>query len=120
MILYERDIKRMEEIRSYIASNLRYIPAIHDLCVRFNIGKSTLRRHFYYQYNETIQDFCLRKRMHEAHCLLNEKRLGVSDVAHKLGYKNRTTFTHAFTKFFGKTPSELLRNRKQAGNTGIE
>jgi len=39
-------------------------------------------------------------------------RINMKDLVAKCGFHNRNTFTTAFKKFTGKTPSEYVRNRQ--------
>ena len=49
--------------------------------------------------------YCLRLRMENARCLLEDTRLKIRDIAQKCGYENALYFTQAFRKETGLTPS---------------
>jgi AraC family transcriptional activator of mtrCDE len=45
-------------------------------------------------------------RIHQASLMLDTGQFSVNQVAHRMGYKNRTTFIRSFQKAHGKNPSE--------------
>ncbi len=47
--------------------------------------------------------------MAEAYKLLLNKTLPVCEVAHVIGYKDKSTFSHAFSTYYSICPKDLLR-----------
>lgn len=108
MIPFEEQ-ERLEEICSYINSNLAKDLSIKTLAVHFSMSASTLRRRFFEAFNITLSEYVLRVRMYAAFVLLNHKKRSINDVAKVIGYKDRSSFSRAISNYFGCAPYELLK-----------
>lgn len=105
IILCEEDIEKMGQIKVFILSNLNKKLDISLLCSRFDIGNSTLRRQFAICYGQSVSAYILTCRMARAMELITAKHTSIKKIANLVGYKRRTTFTHAFTKYYGHPPA---------------
>ena len=56
------------------------------------------------------QGYCLQRRIEQAKVLLSDRANSTTDVALTLGYAFSSSFTLAFRKITGQTPSEFRRN----------
>ncbi len=74
------------------------------------VSKNHLSWEFARETGETITDFLARTRVREAEKLLLETNLKIYEIAEKTGYANVETFSRAFKKITGKSPSSLIRN----------
>ncbi|MEC3880209.1 helix-turn-helix domain-containing protein [Parapedobacter sp. 10938] len=108
MILFEADLQRLEAIRVYIGSHLSSNLSTERLASLFDCNPSRLKRQFQHVYKMTLRKYILECRMLHAQTLIHEKNATVCEIASSVGYKNRTSFTHAFRSFFGYAPFELL------------
>ena len=108
MILFKDDTNRLLEIRTYIDSHLRDELSLDHIARNFNLSVSTLRRHFLFRYRITIHSYILKQRMLLAQQLLQSKSSGIAELSEMVGYKDRCSFTRAFTKYYGQSPLEML------------
>ncbi|MEL7122225.1 MAG: helix-turn-helix transcriptional regulator, partial [Bacteroidota bacterium] len=58
--------------------------------------------------NQTPNNFIKTLRMKRAAQLLEQRKLNVSEVAYKVGFKDTRYFSKCFQKQFSKTPSEFM------------
>lgn len=108
VILYTSDRNRIADIMKYIELNLKNDLSVSNLAREFGSSENTLRRHFKYLSNKSLREYILQCRMKEAHKLVASKEFSINIIAHEVGYKNRTSFTHAFTKYYGVPPFDVL------------
>ncbi len=62
---------------------------------------------------ETLNEYITRKRIEKAALELIHKNIAVSNICHKYGFNDNSSFARAFKKFYGVSPSEF---RKQNPN----
>ena len=98
------------QIESYIEANLTADLSIDDLCREFFISKQMLYSVFRENFNDTVKNFILKKRMQEARRLLKETDLPISDISRKCGFTDYNYFIRLFRNKNGITP---LRYRKE-------
>lgn len=73
------------------------------------MSKSHFIREFKRSYEITPKQYSLYVLMRRATALLTRSDITVKDVAFSLGYDEPSSFTRAFTKYFGLSPSEYQR-----------
>lgn len=73
------------------------------------ISRSGFAAKFAAMMQETPAQYVARLRMHQALTLLREEGARVSDVAQQLGFESDATFSRAFKRVTGRTPSEARR-----------
>ena len=81
---------------------------LQDIAAYNGISKNHLSYEFARETGETISDFLTRTRIKEAEKLIMETNLKMYEVAEKTGYLNVETFTRAFKRITGKSPSRFV------------
>lgn len=109
MILYDDDIERLKKIQEYIHSNLDEDLRVKVLAQKFFIDKYKLGRHFTKQFGLPIHNYIMKQRMIKAHELLLNKTMPICQVAMQVGYNDRSSFSHAFSTYYGVPPKNLFR-----------
>jgi two-component system response regulator YesN len=95
--------------RRYIREHYRDPDLNLSRIAEFNlVSKNHLSFEFARETGETIVDFITHTRIREAEKLLRETSLRVYEIAEKTGYQNTETFTRAFKRVTGKSPSHFL------------
>ncbi|MFZ4930523.1 helix-turn-helix domain-containing protein [Chryseobacterium sp. Mn2064] len=87
----------------------RYIgkpTTIDELAFLCNMSTSTFKRRFEHLYNTSPQKWLLNKRMELSADLLRSSDTIPSQVFYRVGYQNHSSFSEAFRKHFGITPSQ--------------
>jgi len=109
--LLANDKSRIEEVKSYINANLNVDLHESVLARKFGYSRSTLKRHFYSCFSESIHHYILRYRMETAKKMLIEHVGTVAEVGELVGYYNGSAFTRSFKQFFGFSPIHLFRKQ---------
>ena len=78
---------------------------IEDLCHHLNISRSYLYTLFKTQMNISPQKFLLRLRMEDAKQQLKNTNESIQTIAHRVGYKDEFTFSNAFQRYSGFSPT---------------
>lgn len=79
---------------------------IEELAFLCNMSTSTFKRKFEHLYNTSPQKWLLNKRMEMSAELLRSADTFPSQVFYRVGYQNHSSFSEAFRKHFGITPSQ--------------
>lgn len=83
---------------------------IEDIARICGLNRSYLARLFKEATGRTIQDYILTCRMNEAKQYLSSKEYPVQYIAYAVGYNDTFTFSKAFKRFTGMSPSEFRQN----------
>jgi len=71
-----------------------------------NMSLSTFKRRFARLYGTSPNKWLLQKRMEQAASLLHQQEKP-SQIYHKVGYENHSSFTQSFKQVYGVTPREF-------------
>ncbi|MCQ6563104.1 helix-turn-helix domain-containing protein [Paenibacillus mendelii] len=103
------------EIINYIDVNLHKITELPQIAAELHYSYSHLSRIFSKEVGLTIKDYYNRKRFEKAIEWLKNAELNVTQISEKLQYQSIHTFSKAFRKNFGFSPTEyqtLFLNRE--------
>lgn len=96
--------KTIEEVLSYINSNLENDLSIDTIASKFFISKYYLMRKFKNQIGSSIHSYVIQKRLILAKSLISDG-LSMSTVCSKCGFNDYSSFVRAFKKAYGVSPS---------------
>ncbi|GAB2600898.1 hypothetical protein GCM10027034_37570 [Ramlibacter solisilvae] len=99
-----REERQVVAARRLIELHFDDVPTVTVLARRVGTNATKLTRNFKLAFGETIAAFALRLRMERARDLLLHERLGVGEVAYRVGYQHHSSFTAAFRSFYGVSP----------------
>jgi AraC-like DNA-binding protein len=103
------DLKKLELAKTLIAENLQTPCSLIELSRKVGLNDFKLKKGFKEAFGNTVFGYLLELRMETAKDMLLSPNQSVSEVAHKVGYKNAHHFTVAFKKRFGYLPSKINR-----------
>jgi len=109
-ILSEDDINALSVARDMILAGEEDF-CIKELAKRVAINEKKLNHGFKKLFGTTPGSMMLENKMQKAKRLLEESEYNINEVAEITGYKYAQNFTNAFIKFFGKKPSDIMKNR---------
>lgn len=95
-------------IKNHINVNYASNPRVTDIAYSFGLSRNHLTRLFKEETGRTPQEYLLNRKMKEAKRFLSEG-MNVNETAQFVGYSDYTTFSRAYKKFYGKSPSSDTR-----------
>jgi AraC-like DNA-binding protein len=95
------------QLKVTVESNLDHTVTVEELAFLCNMSLSTFKRKFARIYGVPPNKWLLQKRMELAADLLLHQREKPSEVYHKVGYENHSSFTQSFKQVYGVTPSDF-------------
>ena len=100
-----------QELKAAVEGNLDHTVSVEELAFLCNMSLSTFKRKFARIYDTSPNKWLLQKRMELAADLLLHRQEKPSEVYHKVGYENHSSFTQSFKQVYGVTPREFQQNR---------
>ncbi|MBL7713125.1 MAG: helix-turn-helix transcriptional regulator [Chitinophagaceae bacterium] len=107
------DRDRLERIREYILKNLDKTLNIKTLSTIFGVSAPTLRRQFHKYFHVPIYTYICQQRMEYAKELILAYTHTVYEISELVGYSESSNFSHAFTRYFGASPSRFIENNQK-------
>lgn len=81
-------------------------PSVRDLAARVGLNRNKLTLGFRDLFQCSPHEYANEIRMDRAHCLLQDKRMSVREVAGVVGYTTASAFSRAYSEHFGFAPSQ--------------
>jgi AraC-like DNA-binding protein len=103
-ILSPSDLERIYAAKAILSDRLTNPPELLELAHLVGLNDFKLKQGFKQIFNTTVFGYVYEQRMQRAQQLLQERYMNVEEVAHALGYANRSSFATAFRRKFGINP----------------
>ncbi|MBW4539455.1 MAG: AraC family transcriptional regulator [Myxacorys chilensis ATA2-1-KO14] len=101
------DVERIYQAKDILLRQIDNPPSLLTLARQVGLNDCSLKRGFKQVFGTTVFGYLHQHRMEQARSLLLEHQCSVTEVAHKVGYKNLCAFSTAFRKAFGVSPRVL-------------
>ena len=101
-----------QELVEYIDNNLDSKLTLSSLASKCFYNPSYFSRIFKEKFDMSLTEYINRKRVEMAIELLRSSKLSVDEISSRVGFYDRSTFYHVFSKITGKTPSEYREGEK--------
>lgn len=111
--LDETIVRGVYKARDLILKNLDRNYTLRELGIIVGISQYNLTKGFKVIYGLSLPGFLHEARMQKARLLLKETDLPVARIAEAIGYTHPFSFSSAFKKYFGYTPSVIQQSRKK-------
>lgn len=105
--LSEKDGSRMNRVMQFLLQNRFREVNLEQTASVANLSKEAFCRFFKLRTRKTFTQYLIELRINEAKKLLQEKDLGISEIAFQVGFENLSYFNRSFKKITGKTPREF-------------
>lgn len=103
-----------ERIERFICENLGEKITAELLCRNFFISKQQLYRIFRQNFNMTVKEYVLDKKLERAKQLLKSSDFTVTEIAEKTGFPDYNNFIQRFKMTVGKTPLRYRKENKES------
>ena len=103
---FDDSLLYVKNVISYIQLKYTEPVKIEKIAASLGLNRSYLTRLFKEATGYSPQEYLLTYRMKMAMKMLSENVLSISEIATAVGYGDTFTFSKAFKRHFGKSPSE--------------
>lgn len=93
----------------YIEENITEDIGAEDIAKEINVSASYFQRAFQILSGFTLGEYIRSRRLYLAAIAIRSENISVTDAAFKYGYETVESFTKAFTRFHGNSPSKAKR-----------
>lgn len=97
------------DLEAFMEKNFHFNVSLDRFAYLTGRSLATFKRDFQKIFNTSPRHWLQQRRLREAHLLLKERRIPVSDVYIEVGFENLSHFSFAFKKEYGYAPTELLK-----------
>ena len=106
------DIESIYQAQAILQQNYIDPPSIIELAQFVGLSRVKLQQGFRRVFGTTPSGYLQNHRLYLARTLLQDERLTVTTVAHRVGYSNVSYFSRAFKHRFGITPGQCRLGKK--------
>ena len=108
--LQTKDDLFLLELKKFISENYNNENLkLSQIAEHFIMGKSNIQKYVKKQTGKSIFEIIFEQRLIKAHELILEKKLSLSEIAGKCGFKNSYYFTRKYKAYFGNLPSKTYK-----------
>ena len=106
-VLFDFGILQKINLEEFMNRNFKFNVSVQRFAFLTGRSLSAFKRDFKTIFSDTPTHWLVKKRLEEAHFLLEKKKQRPSDIYLDLGFETLSHFSFAFKKKFGKTPTEI-------------
>jgi len=107
----KEDMEALHYAKKLIKEDQKYL-SLKELSRAVALNEFKLKYGFKKLFNTSVGTMILNEKMEQSKVMLQSGELSISEISQIVGYKYYSSFTTAFKKHFGTTPSEIMKNRK--------
>ncbi|GLB49111.1 helix-turn-helix domain-containing protein [Neptunitalea lumnitzerae] len=115
-LLFDYGIPEKINIEEFMNRNFKFNVSVERFAYLTGRSLSAFKRDFKETFNDTPSRWLVKKRLQEAHFLIEKKHQKPSDIYLELGFETLQHFSFAFKKLFDTTPTELAKKNKKNGS----
>lgn len=104
-VVPDKSYNLLSDVIEYINNNLSKKLTAAKLSELFNFSESTLTHRFKQDYNISLHEYIIQRRLFHAQFLIKQGFLPTK-IFLECGYENYSSFYRAYQKFFGYSPSK--------------
>ena len=105
--LFNFGIPEKIDMEAYMNRNYKFNVSIERFAYLTGRSLSSFKRDFRQAFGQTPGQWLMKRRLQEAHCLIEKSGQKSSDIYLDLGFEDLSHFSYAFKKEFGYSPSML-------------
>ncbi|WP_192579342.1 helix-turn-helix transcriptional regulator [Dyadobacter aurulentus] len=105
--LSDGDIKRINQAREYILSDLSFTPTLESISFEVGINVFKLKTGFKALFGQSVFSYLREERLVQAYHEINKGNSSLTDIAYQTGFASISHFSDAFKNRYGVPPSQL-------------
>ena len=105
--------KRLSKVFQFIDENLQNDLKLEQIAEVAHFSSYHFHRVFKYITQETLNAYITRKRIEKAADSLLHKNLSISETGYQWGFKDPSSFSRSFKKFYGISPKAFIASNTQ-------
>lgn len=117
LLQHNKDSELSERVTAYMQAHLADELTLDLLCAEFSVGKSQLKKAFKSSHGAGVMETFAEMKMWAAKTMIRETSFNLTEIGERLGYNSIHSFSKAFKKATGMTPSEYTRSAKALART---
>jgi len=117
--LSEQDISRVAAAHQLVIEHFEEKLTVGEIARRCGLNRLKLSSGFRELYQCTIADAVADRRLAKARQLLTQSELAIATIGYRCGYMNASSFTRAFTRRYGATPTEYQRAEQNCSSDRV-
>ena len=106
-ILFDFGIPEKIDLEAFMNHNYKFNVGIERFAYLTGRSLSSFKRDFMKIFSETPNRWLIKRRLKEAHFLINKKKQRPTEIYLDLGFEDLSHFSFAFKKLFGYAPTRL-------------
>lgn len=113
-----KNLEMMMSALEYIESHIENVIEVEDVAEHCYCSRSALQKTFRYVFHCSVKEYIIRRRLScAAKAIVAGDNKNILEVAIRFGYGSSESFSRAFKKFWGVSPSEFKRTRRFSQHT---
>lgn len=108
----ERDIALVAAAHQFVSEHFEEKLTVSQIARRCGLNRLKLSSGFQELYKCTVADAVADRRLEKARQLLAQSELPVATIGYRCGYMSASSFTRAFTRRYGATPTQYQRDEQ--------
>lgn len=112
-VFFDFGIPEKINLEEFMNKNFTFNVNIERFAYLTGRSLSAFKRDFMTTFNDTPSRWLIKKRLQEAHFLIEKKQQRPSDIYLELGFETLSHFSYAFKKQFGQAPTEFIKPGKK-------
>jgi AraC family transcriptional regulator len=101
---------QLQTVMAYIDENLGRSLTVEELANILHFSQYHFLRAFRNTVNQTPRRYILQRRVSKAQDLIQQRELGLADIAYHVGFSSQSHLSSAFKQVTGTTPSQFQRS----------
>ena len=102
-------INRINRVFEYVDKNLESDLSLNAVSEIAFFSPFHFHRIFKFITGETLNDYITRRRIEKSVLDLLHKNISATEIAHKIGFSDNSSFSRAFKKYYGVSPTEFKK-----------
>ena len=108
-LLSEDNVTIGQLTKRYIKNNLSQKITLSDIARNLHCSIVTVTENFRTEFNLTVMEYVMQKRMQKAERLLGNRELSIRDISEACGFSNVACFSRNFKNKYGTSPRDWRR-----------